>query len=172
MRHALWPLVIACTAAQTAVAGTAEQPQRIVSCAEVIDLGAFPHVGGYRKRDRYRLVLDSVSVPPVYLIRSYPTGDTPWRYFSKRGIVVKRGTAVTITVPPEWRRRVAIVWGNAGPGPFHTIRIAACRFSGRDRGYAYAGGFYLRKPSACVPLTFVVGNRRKTVWFGIGEECR
>ena len=36
---------------------------------------------------------------------------------------------------------------------------------------AYAGGFYLRTPSACVPLVFRVGKRSATVWFGLGQAC-
>jgi hypothetical protein len=38
-------------------------------------------------------------------------------------------------------------------------------------GYAYAGGFFLRAPSACVPLVLAVGSRRQTVWFGIERRC-
>jgi hypothetical protein len=113
-----------------------------------------------------------VSVPPAYLGRSYATEETPWRYFSKAGLVVKGGVTLTITVPAAWRKRVAILWGNGGHGPFHTIRIAACRFGGLRRGYAYPGGFFLRRPTACLPLTLMVGNRRKTAWFGIGTKCR
>jgi hypothetical protein len=172
MRRALVVVVIACTAVPGALAGTAGQPERVIPCDEIIDLTPFPYLGSYQKLHRYRLVLDSVSVPPAYLIRSYPSLQAAWPYFSKRGMVVKRGTAVTITVPPAWRSRVAIAWGNGGNGPFHTIRIAACRFSSPERGYAYAGGFFLRTPTACVPLTFIVGTRRKTMWVGIGRHCR
>ena len=34
----------------------------------------------------------------------------------------------------------------------------------------YAGGFYLRSPSACLPLVFRVGRRSETVRFGIGQQ--
>lgn len=162
MRKALWSLVTVCTVAQGALAATAERPQRIIPCAEIIDFTAFPYPG--RRR-----VFGSVSVPPAYLPRSYPTDRRPWAYYAKQGMVVKRGVAVTITVPAAWRKRLAILWGNGGHGPFHTIRIAACRSS--EPGHAYAGGFFLRRPSACAPLTFIVGNRRKTIWFGIGRRC-
>jgi hypothetical protein len=85
-------------------------------------------------------------------------------------MVVKSGESVTVTVPLEWRKRVAISWGNAVHRVFHTIRIAAChRYP--NQGYAYAGGFFLRSPSACVPLSFLVGSRQQTVWFGIGRRC-
>ena len=171
MQKALWLLVIAATVVQGALAGTVEPPQRIIPCSEIIRFTAFPYLGSYQKRDRYRLVLDSVSVAPAY-IPAYRTLERPWRYFAKRGLIVKRGTAVTITVPPAWRKSMAITWGNGGHGPFHKIRTAACRFGAPERGYAYAGGFYLRRSSACAPLNFTIGNRSKTMWFGIGTHCR
>jgi hypothetical protein len=112
-----------------------------------------------------------VSVPPAFLEQVVPTGRTPWTHFSKRGMVVRSGRAVTVTVPLAWRHRVGIVWGNSGRGIFGSIRFAACG-SDPSRGNAYAGGFYLRRPSECVPLVFRAGYRRQTVWFGVGRRCR
>ena len=155
-------VIIGCVAAQGAVASATERPQRTIPCGEMIMTTRFP----YPQR---RLVLGAVSVPPAYL-RAYPTREPPWRYFGKSGMVVKSGTSVTISVPPAWRTRVAISWGNNVHRVFHTIRIAAC--SRIYQGYAYAGGFHVRRPSACVPLVFAVGGRRQTVWFGIGRRCR
>lgn len=155
-------VIIGCVAAPGTLASAAESPQRTIPCAEWIKTTRFP----YPQR---RLVLGAVSVPSAYL-RAYPTLETPWRYFAKQGMVVKSGTSVTISVPPAWRNRVGIVWGNNVNRVFHTIRIAAC--SRIYQGYAYAGGFFLRRPSACVPLVFAVGGRRQTVWFGIGRHCR
>jgi len=164
MRMALCLIAIGCVAAQGALASAAEQPQRTIPCDEIIDITRFP---------RPRLVLGAVSVPPAFLVRSYggPLDAAPWRYFAKHGMVVKSGAAVTITVPSAWRTRVGISWGNNVHRVFHTIRIAACRPIPK-RGYAYAGGFFLRRPSACVPLVLAVGDRRQTVWFGIGRRCR
>jgi hypothetical protein len=54
--------------------------------------------------------------------------------------------------------------------PFEARRIAACAGSPRS-GNAYAGGFYLRSPAACLPLTFTVAGRSTTVRFGIGRRC-
>ena len=172
MPRALCLLVIGCVAAQGGLAGAAERPQRTVACGEIIEVTRFPYLGSSQRRYQSRLVLGAVSVPPAYLTRSYPAeGTAPWRYFVKHGMVVKSGTSVTIAVPPAWRTRVGIAWGNNVHRVFHTIRIAACRRIPK-RGYAYAGGFFLRSPSACVPLVLAVGGRRQTVRFGIGRRCR
>lgn len=163
MHKVICLVIIGCVAAQGALASATERPQRTIPCGEIIQTTRFP----YPQR---RLVLGAVSVPSAYLVRSYPTLETPWRYFAKEGMVVKSGTSVTITVPSAWRKRVAISWGNNVHRVFHTIRIAACSRIPK-RGYAYAGGFFLRRPSACVPLVLAVGGRRQTVWFGIGRRC-
>ena len=157
--------IVGCIAAQGAFANATERPQRTIPCSEFVRITPFPFPGR-------RLVLGAVSAPGAYLPRTYPTEDKPppWRYFAKQGLVVKSGTSVTISVPRGWRNRVAISWGNNVHRVFHTIRMAAC--SRTYRGYAYAGGFFLPRPSACVPLVFAVGYRRQTVWFGIGQRCR
>jgi hypothetical protein len=155
-----------------AVAGkAADGPQRTIPCGEIVDVTRFPYLGSFERRHRYRLVLGAVSVPPAYLEQVVPTGQTPWTHFSKRGMVVRSGRSVRITVPQAWRRRVGIVWGNAGHGVFSSIRIAACG-SDPSKGNAYAGGFYLRRPSECVPLVFRVGSRSQVVRFGVGRRCR
>lgn len=155
-----------------AVAGrAADRPQRTIPCREIIGSTRFPYLGSPERRHRYRLVLGAVSVPPAYLEQVSPTGRTPWTHFAKRGLVVRSGRSVGITVPAAWRRRVGVVWGNAGHGVFGSIRIAACG-SDPARGNAYAGGFFLRHPSACVPLVFRVGGRSQSVRFGVGRRCR
>jgi hypothetical protein len=149
----------------------ADAPQRVVPCSEVIDSTRFPYVGSAERRYRYRTVLGAVSVPPAYLEQVFETRTKPWTHFSKHGLVVRAdGRAVTITVPRAWRTRVGIVWGNAGHGVFHTIRIAGCRFD-PSGGNAYAGGLFLRRPSGCVPLVFSVAGRSRTVWFGLATRC-
>ena len=81
----------------------------------------------------------------------------------------RRGASVVVSVPRKWRNRVAIVWGNGGR-LLHTLRFSRC---GDDpgSGNAYAGGFFLRKRSGCVPLRFTVGERTTLVWFGIVRRC-
>jgi hypothetical protein len=171
MRTLFCLIVVGCVAAQGIVAQAAPRPQRTIPCDEIIDFTPFPRLGSSNPRDQARLVLNSVMAPPAYLAQTSPTGETPWRYFSKRGMVVRSGKSVTITVPVAWRQRVGMSWGNGGHGVFHTIRIASC-FSDPKRGNAYAGGFFLRSSSACVPLVFIVGNRQQELWFGVGQRCR
>ena len=140
-------------------------------CAEIVDLTRFPHWGNAQPQYRNRLVLDAISVPPAFVPQVSPSGETPWRYFSKWGMIVRsEERSVTVTVPPRWRNRVAISWGDAGHGVFQTLRFAGCGH-GESVGDAYAGGFFLRSRSACVPLTFRVGDRTATIRFGIGRPC-
>lgn len=167
-------LLLAAGLATASVSGAREADStrsRTVPCDEIIDLPRFPHWGNAQPQYRNRLVLDAISVPPAFLQQISPSGQPSWRYFSKWGMVVRSdGRPVTVTVPARWRDRVAISWGNGGHGVFQTIRFAGCRF-GKNVGNAYAGGFFLRSRSACVPLTFRVGDRTATVRFGIGRRC-
>jgi hypothetical protein len=168
MRGVLVVLLATGAAASAALAAPAAV-HRTVPCDESIDTTPFPYLGNSQPQQRYRSVLNAVSVPPAYLQQLIPTKQSPWRYWRKAGLVVRAGRAVTITVPPGWRTHAAIVWGNNG-GPFESLRIAACACSPHS-GNAYAGGFYLRSRSACLPLTFTVDGRSTTVRFGIGRRC-
>src|SRR3989442_6970974 len=158
-------------AADVMASAASRTPGRTVPCRESIDGTKFPYVGSSRARYRYRLVLGAVSVPPAYLAQVVPTGATSWAYWRKAGLVVRAGgSAVSISVPPAWRARAGIVWGNGSNGVFDSLRIASCP-GPLGRGFGYAGGFYLRSKSACVPLLFRVGAQRETVRFGIGRHC-
>jgi hypothetical protein len=165
-------IVVLALAAPVAVALSAPTPvQRTVPCSESIDTTRFPYLGSSQPQQRYRLVLEAVSVPPAYLEQVIATHEQPWRYWRKTGLVVRaNGQPVTVTVPESWRTRVAITWGNGGPDVVSSLRIAGCGTS-PQAGNAYAGGFYLRSGSACVPLSFTVGARSATVPFGIGRRC-
>jgi hypothetical protein len=139
---------------------------RTVSCNEVIKTVKFPYEGGYR------LVLSVVSAPPKYLPNVYRANKQGWPYMRKAGLVVTGRAAVSVSVPRAWRSRVAIRWGNR-PGPFSSLRVAGCPPPQDARkGRAYAGGFFLKAPSACVPLIFRVAGRSATVRFGLGRACR
>jgi hypothetical protein len=149
-------------------ASAAERP--IVPCGQSIASTRFPYFGSSRPENRYRQVLGVVSVPPAFMRQVVPTRQMPWPYWRKQGLVVSAGgRAVTVTVPKIWRRRAAITWGN-GIRPVSSLRIEGCHPSA-GIGYAYAGGFLLRSPSACVPLIFSVGSRTATVRFGVGQRC-
>jgi hypothetical protein len=148
------------------VAGTAftrAASVRTVPCDERIDTTRFPYAG-------YRVVLGVVAVPPAYLQQVVATRTRAWAYWRKAGLVVRAGApTLAVSVPKAWRRRAAITWGN-NTGVVASLRIAGCD-GAQHVGYAYAGGFFLRASSACVPLTFRVGGRSATVRFGIGRRC-
>jgi hypothetical protein len=131
-----------------------------VPCADVIGHAKTGHDAGYR------VVLGIVSVPPASLTQVVPSGTTRWPWWRKAGLVVHGSTVpVRVAVPRAWRRRAAITWGSSGP--VSALTIAACP-SQPPVWNAYAGGFLLRARRECVPLTFTVGRRSRTVRFALG----
>lgn len=143
---------------------------RTVTCAESIDRTVFPYRGSGAATNRYRTVLGVVSAPPARLEAHHHPRAREWPYFAKSGIVVRSTPqTVTITVPQAYRSRVVIGWGN-NDGAYAVARIVGCGSEPRA-GHAYAGGFALRTPSACVPLIFRVGDRSAILRFGIGRRC-
>ena len=120
----------------------------------------------------YRVVLGAVSVPPPYLEQVVHDPSHPrFPYWRKAGLVVLGGSQpVSVAVPPRWRARAAITWGNTPVVP--ALRIASCPAAAGGAWNAYAGGFLLRDRSACLPLRFRVGARTTTVRFGVGRRCR
>jgi|KBSMisStaDraftv2_1062788.scaffolds.fasta_scaffold75575_4 hypothetical protein len=131
----------------------------IVGCDQIIQQAGQP--GG-------RLVLGVLAAPPARLEQVAPTATRPWAYFAKYGIAIRAGSpAVLITVPQAWRHRAGIGWGN-NPGVVSSLRLLSCP---RQLGAwnAYAGGFYLRSPSGCVPLVFHIGRQTAALRFAIGN---
>jgi hypothetical protein len=147
-----------------AMAASANAPPT-VSCTGIVGRDRSGHAGGNR------VVLGTVSVPPAYLPQVVPSRNKAWPFFTKRGLGVRGGSpAVVVTVAKAWRRRVAITWGDSAI--VSRLRIASCfAFIPPKVWNGYAGGFYLRSRSACVPLTFRVGRRAKTVRFGLAKRC-
>jgi hypothetical protein len=145
--------------------------QRVVPCSESIDGTKFPYIGANKPEDRYRLVLGVVSVPPAYREQIVRNGTEPWLYFFKAGLVIRAsGQSVVVSVPQAWRDQAAIAWGYGGKGVFSSLRFRGCHAL-PSQGFAYSGGFFLRSPGACLPLTFRVGHRSATVRFGLGRRC-
>ena len=136
-----------------------------VSCTGIVGRVRSGHAGGNR------VVLSTVSVPPEYLPQVGPSRNKAWPFFTKRGLAVRGDSpAVVVTVPKAWRRRVAITWGDSAIAS--GLRIASCSaFLPPKVWNGYAGGFYLRSRSACVPLIFRVGRSAKTVRFGLAKQC-
>jgi hypothetical protein len=139
-----------------------------VPCGDIAGATTSPRQGGFR------VVLGVISVAPENASdKTVDLGGKGWRYWEKSGVFVRTGKfTVTVTVPKAWRSRAAITWGNNEP------LVGALEFSGCADGAssalwsAYAGGFYLRARSACVPLVFSVEGRSTTVRFGVGRHCR
>ena len=93
-----------------------------------------------------------------------------WRYWQKHGLAIRAGNqAVTISVPDAWRTRAAITWG-INVGIVSTLRLPGCP-GAQGTWNAYAGGFYLRSSSACVPLVVEAGGRSTEVHIGVGRRC-
>jgi hypothetical protein len=135
-----------------------------VSCDQIIGRAASGGAGGHR------VVLGVVSVPPGYLRQVERVHIGPWRAWRKAGLVVRANAPpVLVSVPKAWRTRAAIIWGDSAI--VGALRIAPCSAFPSKAWNAYAGGFYLRSRSACVPLIFSVGPRRQTVRFGLGRRC-
>jgi hypothetical protein len=90
------------------------------------------------------------------------------------GMVVRGGNfTVTVRVPKAWRSRAAITWGGGESPIGSSVQFSGCSNKPLTNEWnAYAGGFYLRAPSGCVPLVFTVGHRSATVRFGIGRHCK
>ena len=144
-------------------AGARTASVRTVACGESIGYAKSGH------EDGYRVVLGVISVPPAHLRQVVATDSQPWRYWRKAGLVIRAGSpSVVVSVPKGWRSRAAVTWGSSGT--VSVLRVEGCPPS--PAGWrAYAGGFYLRSRSACVPLVFHLGQRAATVRFGIGRRC-
>jgi hypothetical protein len=135
-----------------------------VPCSDIILHAKSGHAAGYR------VVLGIVSVPPAFGPQVVASGLRSWPFWRKSGLVIRSSDAVvTVAVPKAWRRRAAISWGN-DTGIVSSLRIAGCP-SHPATWNAYAGAFFLRSRSACVPLVFRVGRRSAVVRFGLGRRC-
>ena len=169
---AILVLLTFAAAASAAAAGTRAGGAATVTvnCAESIDRTVLPYVGSGAAGRRYRTVLGVVSAPPTRLEAYHHPQARDWSYFAKSGLVIRSTPqTVTIPVPHALRNRVSIGWGNS-EGAYAAVRIVGCGSNPRA-GHAYAGGFALRTPSACVPLVFRVGDRSATLRFGLGRAC-
>ena len=135
-----------------------------VSCTGIVGRVRSGHAGGNR------VVLGTVSVPPAYLPQVGPSRNKAWPFFMKSGLAVRGDSpAVVVSVTKAWRRRAAITWGDSAI--VSALRIVPCPADPPKVWNAYAGGFYLRSRSACVPLIFRVGRRERTVRFGLARRC-
>jgi hypothetical protein len=118
-----------------------------------------------------RIVLGVISIGSgAFLGPTVRVDQGWWRYWQKYGLGIRAGSqAVTITVPEAWRTRAAITWG-VNVGIVSMLRLPGCETAPGTWNF-YAGGFYLRSSSECVPLVFDVGHRSAVVRIGVGCRC-
>jgi hypothetical protein len=163
---ALTILAVATLTRATAVASSSRRVP-VVPCDDVIAWSKSGDDGGWR------IVLGVVSVSAAHLRQVVATHIRPWAYWRKAGLSVHAGQGpVSASVATAWRSRVAITWGN-NVGPVSSLRIARCTVQWPGKAWnGYAGGFFLRSRSACVPLSVRVAERSRIVRFGIGRKCR
>lgn len=158
-------LGLAAFAATGSQTSSAARDVTTVGCDQIIGTATSGDAAGYR------VVLGVVSAPPARMpgVARDPAA-APFSFWRKAAMVIRGSTRpVTVTVAPAFARRARIGWGNPAH-PSRAVRFAAC--PARSVWNAYAGGFFLRTTSACVPLTFTVGARSATLRFGVGETCR
>jgi hypothetical protein len=161
-------LIVALGAPLTASVGLASTTAApLVSCGNIIGQVPGPREAGYRP------ALGVLSVPPAYTERSAVrvTGFGRWTYWFKAGMVVHSGRfTVSVSVPQEFRSRIGITWG--GTAIVDGLRFSGCGDNSLVKGWnGYAGGFYLRGPTACVPLVVERNGVSETLHFGIGKRC-
>jgi hypothetical protein len=150
-------------AERTATAPEGVAANRVITC-DLVSQG----MGNVRPSGGDRVVLGRIAVPGRYLPGLFEQ-EWPLRYWRKAGILVRPGkTPVDIIVPPAWRSRLVIQWGEPA-GPASSLRITGC--PGREVPWLpYGGGFNVAAPS-CVPLIVRSGGRSQTLRFGIGRRC-
>jgi hypothetical protein len=166
-------LVVACIAS-SCTAGSGSHPATQSAVAASAD-GCRSPVGSEPAPDG-KIVLGVISLGRDFLQPTVPVHQGWWRYWQKQGLEILDGQqTVTITVPKDWRNRAAITWG-ANAGIVSTLRLPGTLLTpgcpaGPLKWNGYAGGFYLRSSSACVPLVFAVGRRSAVVHVGVGRPC-
>ena len=170
----LAPLLVlaACTGSINAAQSAAQPTEhsvfiQSVPCSMVI----LPDVKSSQALVGQRVVLGVVTAPPPYFPHPVKLRGGRWRYWQKWGPFTRSGNPpVLVTVPPEWQQRAAIKWGSTTGIATGTVRLPSCPGS-RGTWNGYAGGFFLRSSSACLPLVFQVQRRTTIVRIGIGRHC-
>src|SRR5690349_1507658 len=112
---------VACSLALAVVvvgAGSARSPDSAAAgCAEII--------GHDPPAPYYRQPIPGAAVPASFLpnVGSNPSA-APFTFWTKAGIVIHAGSAVTVTVAPSVANRVRLTWGGVTDP---AIRFSACR---------------------------------------------
>ena len=96
----------------------------------------------------------------------------PLPYYAKAGLEVHaRRPAFDVLVPPAWRSRIALGWGEDHQPTFASvIHVPTCAAVLGSGWISWAGGYFLRKP-ACVPVIVRSGSRSIEIRLAIGRAC-
>lgn len=166
-------LLAACTASSStpAASRSATRPPTVPQSAALAAVSCGLTIGNEPGPPAGQIVLGVVSLGTGTILGPTVRVDQGrWRYWQKYGLAIRAGNqAVTISVPEAWRTRAAITWG-VNVGIVSTLRLPGCP-GGPGRWNTYAGGFYLRSSSACVPLVVETGGRSTEVHVGVGRRC-
>ena len=91
--------------------------------------------------------------------------------FAKVGLAIKTGVKFNIIVPPTWRNRMRIGWGNNGYTLATTLQVPGCSYTPDGAKWlVYPGGFWLTA-AACVPLTIETTTGTRSIHVPIGKSC-
>lgn len=123
----------------------------------------------------------AIGVPGLVYISASATGGTSIQWgggasyqglhFSKVGLVLKAGEALTLEVPADLRGHMKIGWSNFGFTLADSLSIPGCTSSqGNADWLVYPGGFWLDAP-ACVTLTVRHGGPVETLHVPLGTAC-
>ena len=135
-----------------------------LNCASTTVTSPFPPTAHDRE------VLGAVLLPLRYQPEQNVASNTPsgrWPYGVKVFLFIhQRARPVLATIPRS--SQAAMGWGNAPPA--RTVRFKSCSNIGVGAD-GWTGALLLKSRTACVPITFQLGTRRKAVPFGIGRHC-
>lgn len=162
-----WNLGAAALAAPTGVASTVTLP-----CADQINASSAP--APPRTVILARVALSTRVALGAGLLRDEPDPDA--RYFAKDGLVIRAGASFELVVPPEWRGRLSLGWGNPAQRTTR-LRVAGCRWmtspsesSPPGAWLGFAGGYWVGHP-ACVSVLVRAGRQQRRVHIGVGVAC-
>lgn len=89
----------------------------------------------------------------------------------KMGLVMKAGTAFTLSVPAEMSGRMKIGWSDSGYTLADELVIPGCTSAHANANWlVYPGGFWLKEPG-CIPLEVTTDQTTQTIYIPIGKPC-
>ncbi len=96
--------------------------------------------------------------------------DPQRRLFAKTALFLRGGERSEIVVPPEWRGRARVWWGNTGGGLPADRFVAGPCDTDHDGWIVFPGGITVAAP-ACIDLTVEHAGTDTRVSMGVGAPC-